>query len=109
MSYRRILQGPTRATWTLLEFASGDNDRITVDVNMDVLSTGTVGGAGGALVYDGGKKAKVRFAIHRGTNSTSMTGISAAVNTSSKKSVAMQTANVVPHTGGKDTIIADPL
>jgi hypothetical protein len=104
-NFSTLFSGSNRGDITLLELASGASDRIATDLNMDALSAGTVGGDSNATISDTGKKANVRFTIHRGANSTSTIGISASIGALSRKSTATQTANVTNDTSGKDTII----
>lgn len=109
VNYSGTNDGALRVT----EQGAGANDRVAANLLMAAGSTGTVagsaatiGGTAPAQVGSTGKNARVRFAIFRGTDSTSTAGIDAQVTASARRSRIEHTANVQNLASGTATILS---
>jgi hypothetical protein len=68
-------------------------------------STGMVGDmTDPSILQTSGKKDRLFYSIHQGTDSTTRTNIFALIVDQSKKEVSQHTANVLADTQGSDTI-----
>ena len=98
--------GTNNGRLTTIEQSAGAKDSLAATVGMTAGSTGTVGTTTSpAQVGSTGKGANVRFAVFRGADSTTKTGINAQVTMSAKKSTIAHTANVQNLAIGTETVI----
>jgi hypothetical protein len=84
----------------------GPNDQLSADVHMVPGSTGSVGDSTRpAVVGTTGRKGRLSFAIHQGTDSTTTSNIFAQITDMSKGVVSRHTHNVIAFTKGRDQIV----
>lgn len=99
--------GTNNGELDITELGNGGNDQLYADVYMIPGSTGTVGSSSQpSIVRTSGRKDQLNFTIHRGTDSTTTTGIYAEVIAMSKKDSVTRTANVTASTKGSSTIVS---
>ena len=99
--------GTNNGKLDIFEQGNGGNDQLSADVYMIPGSTGTVGSSTDpSVLKTSGKKDRLQFTIHQGTNSTATSNIFAELIDSSKKDTSMHTDNVTALTKGTDTLVS---
>jgi hypothetical protein len=90
----------------IAEVGNGGNDQLSADVSMIPGSTGSVGSHNNrSFLQSSGRKDRLRFTIHQGTDSTTTSNIFADLIDTSKKDISTHTGNVTPFTKGPDSIV----
>jgi hypothetical protein len=97
--------GENDGDFGVFEQGNGGNDQLSADVYMVPGSTGRVGSPlSPSDVRTSGKKDRLRFTIHQGTDSTTTTNIYADLIDTSKKDSALFTQNVTVDSKGTNVI-----